>query len=324
MSFSEPVLDQGGQPVAGDVETPWRLAETIDPQIARALLVTARCGCFMQAARSLNITSSALRRQLSLLEDHVKFPLLRYQDNVLVLSRQGQQLNAHLLALSEERKHPASEQPLVRLAVAESILHDILQRDLIALLRRNACVRLEIISLNSALAVQSVAADVVLWLSESDSEAVLPGPCFATNAPVCLARLQYLPHIAKRYSRVAARPQSLDDLIDYMLAHRPQDGESPGLRPWHRFVEQRSSGVVRVYDYRLMLEMIRCSASIGLFPGYMTRFDRGLVALPGLFGETMNQQVWMAVNAESSNDASVQLIIDLIMNAFRDRGDWFL
>lgn len=322
MSFSEPVLDRGGQPVPADVETPWRLAETIDPQIARALLVTARCGCFMQAARSLNITASALRRQLSLLEDHVKFPLLRYQDNVLVLSRQGQQLNAHLLALSDERKYPTFEQPLVRLAVAESILHDILQRDLIALLRRNACMRLEIISLNSALAVQSVAADVVLWLSEPDS--ILPGPCFATSAPVCLARLQYLPHIAKRYSRVAARPQSLDDLIDYMLAHRPQDAEFQGLRPWHRLVEQRSSGVVRVYDYGLMLEMIRCSASIGLFPGYMARFDRGLVALPGLFGEAMNQQVWMAVNAESSNTASVQIIIDLIMNAFRDRADWFL
>jgi hypothetical protein len=43
-----------------------------------------------------------------------------------------------------------------------------------------------------------------------------------------------------------------------------------------------------------MLEMIRCSACIGLLPGYMSHFDRGLIGLPELFDLPMQRQVWLA------------------------------
>ena len=49
--------------------------------------------------------------------------------------------------------------------------------DLIALLRRNASVRLEIIALDSELSLRAVSADVVLWLAPGDSPS--PGPSFA-------------------------------------------------------------------------------------------------------------------------------------------------
>lgn len=293
----------------------------IAPEIAEAFLVTARCGCFTQAARSLNLKSSVLRKQLALLEDTLRVPLLRFQDNSLTLSRAGLELQTRLMALSLARNPVIVDQPPVRVAMAESILHDIVQRDLIALLRRNARVRLEVVSLDGSQALQSVSADIVLWLAEPGSAS--PGPGFVTSLPICLARLDYRPHIAKRYSRSAVRPQSLEDLADYMLAERPQDRQQPGLRPWHAFIERRLFGVVRVHDYGLMLEMIRCSASIGLFPGYMTHLDRGLVALPGVFTEAMQLEVWLAVDAQTAHTAPVRLIVDLIVNAFRERAEWF-
>ncbi|WP_259698829.1 LysR substrate-binding domain-containing protein, partial [Pseudomonas chlororaphis] len=95
------------------------------------------------------------------------------------------------------------------------------------------------------------------------------------------------------------------------------------LRPWNQLVEQRLAGVVQVHSYELMLEMIRCGACIGLLPHYMSRFDRGLTALPGLFDEAMARQVWMAVNAEVEHDAEVQQLVDLILNTFRERSEWF-
>ncbi|WDH38083.1 LysR family transcriptional regulator [Pseudomonas chlororaphis] len=324
MSFLEPVPISGIPPCIAQAEPreAWlALAAGIEPELAQYFLVTARCGCFMQAARSLNIKSTLLRKQLAHLEEQLRRSLFSFQGSALSLSREGQQLKAQLIALAHERTLPVLEQPLLRLAVAESILHDILGRDLIALLRRNASVRLEIISIDSELSLRALSADVVVWLGGVDSPR--PGPSFVTSTPQPLVRLDYLPHIAKRYSRVAARPDSLDDLADYMLVQWQQDRQVEPLRPWNQLVEQRLAGVVQVHSYELMLEMIRCSACIGLLPHYMSRFDRGLTALPGLFDEAMARQVWMAVNAEVEHDAEVRMLVELVLNTFRERGEWF-
>ena len=324
MSFTEPAGRQGSAEFRwpqGNSE-PWLAqASTIDAEVAQYFLVSARCGCFMQAARSLNVRSTLLRKQLAQLEHELQHTLFSFQGSALSLTREGQQLQAKLVALANERKLPVVEQPLIRLAVAESILHDILGRDLIALLRRNASVRLEIIALDSELSLRAVSADIVLWLAHGDS--AHPGPTFATSEPQRLARLDYLPHIAKRYSRVTARPESPDDLADFMLVQWQHDRQIDSFRPWNNLVEQRLAGVVQMQSYELMLEMIRCSACIGLLPMYMSRYDRGLVALPGLFEESMQLHAWLAVNAESQHIAEVQTLLDLIHHTFNERQEWF-
>ncbi|MFJ2479098.1 LysR family transcriptional regulator [Pseudomonas sp. NPDC087598] len=324
MSFTEPAGRQGGAEFRwpqGNSE-PWLAqASMINAEVAQYFLVSARCGCFMQAARSLNVRSTLLRKQLAQLEQELQHTLFSFQGSALSLTREGQQLQAKLVALANERKLPVVEQPLIRLAVAESILHDILGRDLIALLRRNASVRLEIIALDSELSLRVVSADIVLWLAHGDS--THPGPTFATSEPQRLARLDYLPHIAKRYSRVTARPDSPDDLADFMLVQWQHDRQIDSFRPWNNLVEQRLAGVVQMQSYELMLEMIRCSACIGLLPMYMSRYDRGLVALPGLFEESMQLQAWLAVNAESQALAEVQALVELIHHTFNERQEWF-
>ncbi|MFJ2539001.1 MULTISPECIES: LysR family transcriptional regulator [unclassified Pseudomonas] len=324
MSFNEPAGRQGSADFrwAQDGSEPW-LSHTasIDAEVAQYFLVSARCGCFMQAARSLNVRSTLLRKQLAQLEQELQHTLFSFQGSALSLTREGQQLQAKLVALANERKLPVVEQPLIRLAVAESILHDILGRDLIALLRRNASVRLDIIALDSELSLRAVSADVILWLAHGETPN--PGPTFATQPPQRLASLDYLPHIAKRYSRVTARPASADDLADFMLVQWQHDRQIDSFRPWNDLVEQRLAGVVQMQSYELMLEMIRCSACIGLLPAYMSRFDRGLVALPGLFDEPMRLQAWLAVNAQSQDIAEVQTLIELIHNTFNERHEWF-
>ncbi|PTT31987.1 LysR family transcriptional regulator [Pseudomonas sp. HMWF021] len=324
MSFTEPAGRQGSPDYrwAQGEREPWLAqAAAIDADVAQYFLVSARCGCFMQAARSLNVRSTLLRKQLAQLEQELQHSLFSFQGSALSLTREGQQLQAQLVALAHERKLPVVEQPLIRLAVAESILHDILGRDLIALLRRNASVRLEIIALDSELSLRAVSADVVLWLAHGDTPN--PGPTFATSQPQALARLDYLPHIAKRYSRVTARPASADDLSDFMLVQWQHDRHIDSFRPWNHLVEQRLAGVVQMQSYELMLEMIRCSACIGLLPAYMSRFDRGLIALPGLFDEPMQLQAWLAVNVESQAIEEVRTLVELIHHTFNERQEWF-
>ncbi|KZN19765.1 MULTISPECIES: LysR family transcriptional regulator [Pseudomonas] len=323
MSFMEPTDRQGVTEYRWPVEQNQSLHSLagIDPVLVQSFRVCARCGCFMQAARSLNIKSTQLRKQLAQLEAQLRRSLFSHSSNGFALSRDGLRLQAQLIALARERDLPVIEQPLIRLAVAESILHDILGRDLVSLLRRNASVRLDIISLDSELSLRAISADVVVWLAGPDSP--LPGPSFAVSEPQRLAQLDYLPHIAKRYSRVAARPDSLADLADFMLVQWQHDRHIAAFGPWNSLVEQRLAGVVQLHSYELMLEMIRCSACIGLLPHYMSQFDRGLVALPGLFKQPMQRQVWMAVNAESRNETEVQGIVELIHNTFSERREWF-
>ncbi|WP_026286425.1 LysR family transcriptional regulator [Pseudomonas umsongensis] len=324
MSFMESAGRQGVAEYHSPVEHSNSLHSRIagiDPVLLQSFRVSARCGCFMQAARSLNIKSTQLRKQLAQLETQLQRSLFCHSGNGFALSRDGLQLQAQLMALARERDLPVIEQPLIRLAVAESILHDILGRDLVSLLRRNASVRLDIISLDSELSLRAISADVVVWLAGTDSPS--PGPSFAISEPQRLARLDYLPHIAKRYSRVAARPDSLGDLADFMLVQWQHDRQVETFGPWNRLVEQRLAGVVQLHSYELMLEMIRCSACIGLLPHYMSRFDRGLLALPGLFNQPMQRQVWMAVNADSRNEAEVQGVVELIRNTFNERREWF-
>lgn len=296
------------------------LAAGIDTEVAQYFLVSARCGCFMQAARSLNVRPTILRKHLAQLEEQLQRTLFKFKDSSLTLSREGHQLHVQLLALAHERSLPVIEQPLIRLAVAQTLLHDILGRDLVSLLRRNASVRLEIISLDSDLSLQAMSADVVLWLG---TESPTPGPTFATTQPQRLACLDYQPHIAKRYSRVTARPEKLDDLADFLLVQWQHERQVDSFRPWNALVEQRLAGVVRLHSYELMLEMIRCSACIGLLPGYMSRYDRGLIALPGLFNQPMQRQVWLAVNDQSQDKAQVQRLVELILSTFEERRDWF-
>ncbi|VVM63653.1 hypothetical protein PS662_01433 [Pseudomonas fluorescens] len=324
MSFTESTgrqrVDDYRSPMAG-TDPLVALAAGLDTEVAQYFLVSARCGCFMQAARSLNVRPTILRKHLAQLEEQLQRTLFRFQGSALTLSRDGQLFHAQLVALAHERKLPVIEQPLIRLAVADTIVHDILGRDLVSLLRRNASVRLEIISLDSDLSLQAVSADVVVWLG--GAEAMAPGPSFAVSEPQCLAQLDYLPHIAKRYSRVTARPASLDDLADFLLVQWHYERQVEHFRPWNDIVDQRLAGVVQLHSYALMLEMIRCSACIGLLPGYMSRFDRGLIALPGLFDGPMQRQVWMAVSSQSKDDAQVQMIVELIHNTFSERREWF-
>uniref|UniRef100_UPI003C7A3382 LysR family transcriptional regulator n=1 Tax=Pseudomonas veronii TaxID=76761 RepID=UPI003C7A3382 len=324
MAFLEPCGPQGPAPYRepSQSRSAWlALANDIEPEVARYFLVSARCGCFMQAARSLNIKATLLRKRLAQLEEQLRHVLFSFQGNGLVLSRDGQLLQAQLIALAHARRLPVVEQPLIRLAVAEPILHDILGRDLIALLRRNASVRLEIISIDSQLSLQTVDVDVVLWLSDADGPT--PGPSFPTAPPQVLARLEYLPHIAKRYSRLTTRPDSVEDLDDYMLVQWQPDGQVNALQPWNTVVAQRLAAVVQVHAYSLMLEMIRCGACIGLLPRYMGSFDRGLVALPGLLAEPMQRQVWLAVKAQVQHAEAVQMIVELITSTFEGRREWF-
>ena len=74
----------------------------LDPLLAQCFSVTARCGCYMQAARRLNLKATRLRQQLAQLERQLQCSLFSPSENGLVLSREGLQLHKQLTALAHD------------------------------------------------------------------------------------------------------------------------------------------------------------------------------------------------------------------------------
>ncbi|MFT0869280.1 LysR substrate-binding domain-containing protein [Pseudomonas sp. CAM1A] len=292
----------------------------LDEQTLNCFLVTARCGCFMQAARRLNLKPVALRKRLAALEARLGYSLFVNRNNNPVLSQQGERLQQVLQAREPVLPPPREASASVRLAVAEPLLQDLLGRNLINFVRQHAGMRLEVATLDGR-QVPEQAADVALWLGDLDQGA--RSGCFADTSAEALATLEYLPHIAKRYAREANRPTSLAHLQDYMLVQWQGEVGVQALTPWQALLNARSAGVTQIQDYEMYCQLIKCSASVGLLPHYAAHLDRGLLALPGMFREPMRRRVWLAVDGRTEADPLVQVMVGAIRAAFEERREWF-
>lgn len=295
-------------------------AQSLDSRSAQYFLASARCASFKQAARSLNISASVLRKKLLALEQRIGTPLFLYQDNSLSLTLVGKRLQAALASRQEEllpARADSTRQGVV-IAVADILLRDILARDLIAFLRRNAASRLELIALHG---VPSAKADIMLWLADPGSPR--PDPGFATTQPICLTRIRYSAHVAKRYVAKPAMPRRMEQLDDYMLVQVSSHMGMPALEPWNRLIRRRANGVAQTSDPQLALELIRNSACIGLLPDYIAQLDKTLVPLPQLFDASMQQYAWLSTHAQAAERAEVKVLVALIQHAFASRSEWF-
>ncbi len=129
----------------------------------------------------------------------------------------------------------------------------------------------------------------------------LPGPSFAVNVPRCSGATRLsAAHRQALFTgrRAAGRPRWTWPISCWCNGSRIDRSTAFGHgTTWSTSAWPESCSRIPI---QLMLEMVRCSACIGLLPGYMSHFDRGLIGLPGLFSQPMQRQVWLAVNAESA------------------------
>ncbi|EOI8193174.1 LysR family transcriptional regulator, partial [Pseudomonas aeruginosa] len=204
-------------------------------EVVHFFLVTARCGCFMQAARSLDVKPTLLRKTLARLEERLGLHLFVHEGNALSLTREGRIVQAAGQRLVEDSQSHADlhrQQPLVRLAVAESVLHDVLSRELWGYLRKNANLRVALAELREGWPESAGPAEIAIWIADPGQ----PHPAMEGHfaAPTRIAELEYQPHIGKRYSRERTRPASEDELDDYLLAQLHGQAASAALAPWNR------------------------------------------------------------------------------------------
>lgn len=247
----------------------------------------------------------------------------RREDNAW-LPDEGQPLIAReQWAAQTQGSHAFSpQQPLVRLAIAEPLLYDIVNRDLIGYLRAHRKARVDLVPMDNPFNPQVEGVHICVWLSWPES--AVPHIMNHSNFEVkSLGTLEYVPCVAKRYVRGAADASNLAMLEDFMLVQLQDYATVPSLAPWNRAVAQRQAGVTTLRSYGTMRELIRWGASMGLIPYYAARLDKNLLALPKLLPNTMKVQAWLAVNRDVSSCPDVSAIVDVILGAFDERRAFF-
>lgn len=295
-------------------------APLIDRELAQRFLTCARCASFRQAARSLNIRTAELRKQLAQLEGRLGSPLFVLRENALRLTLKGQRLQALLIARfgDVQPQVGAVPQPLLRLAVEDSLMHDLLAREVLDFMRKHPAMQLEVIPLTGEPTRQ---ADVMVWLADADRPR--PAPGFAMTTPQRLARIDFSPHMAKRYCRGNRLPTQIAHLSDFMLVQGRMNAPVAAFAPWNRLVKQRQRAVAQVHSQAWVQEWVRHSACVGLLPDYIGHLDKNLLALTPLFGEPMERLAWLSTAPLTAEQPHVQALVALIHKVFEERRDWF-
>jgi len=292
---------------------------SIDRQLAQIFLTSARCACFRQTARSLNLHVTLMRKQLMKLEAGIGSPLFLYENRKLCLSPTGRALQQALIDRFGDLppEVASTRRRRVRLAVPSDLLDDFLARDLIAWLRKDAAMNLEILPQEG---IPEEPAEVTIWIADPDSPR--PDPGFALSKPTMLARLHYCAHVAKRYAG-SRLPRAASDLTDFMLAQHSANAAIKSFEPWNKLLRQRQSSVTQVHSQAWVRELVRSSACVGLLPAYVARLDRNLLALERLFGQRMERIAWLSVAPLAANLREVEALISIVLRAFEQRREWF-
>ncbi len=291
----------------------------IDRQLAQIFLTSARCACFRQTARSLNLHITPMRKQLMKLEANLGSRLFLYENRMLRLSPTGKLLQQALIERFGDLQPEVScnRRRRIRLAVPSDLLDDFLARDLIAWLRKDAALNLEILPQEG---IPEQPAEVTVWIADPDSPR--PDPGFALSKPTMLTRLHYCAHMAKRYAG-RKLPLAVTDLKDFMLAQHSANATIRSFEPWNKLLRQRQSSVTHVHSQAWVRELVRNSACVGLLPAYVAKLDKNLLPLEPLFGQPMERIAWLAVAPLAANLEEVEALVSIVLRAFEQRREWF-
>lgn len=291
----------------------------IDRDLAIAFSATARCACFRQAARSLNVNATVLRKQLKKLEAELGDQLFQFQDRAIHLTSFGERLHQELMQkFGNLRPLYSGASECLRIAAPESLVHDILARKLFSFIRKHAALHVELIPLEGSHIAQ---ADVMLWMAEQGSPR--PDPGFAMTKPHFVTAIRYCPHMATRYSADSRLPRSSSDLENYMLVQQQINYSISAFAPWNDLINKRLGSVVVSPNSEINKELIRSSACIGLLPGYASKLDKNLRPLTTIFEKTIQRDIWLSTAPLTRNRADVENAVTLILDAFKERQPWF-
>lgn len=255
----------------------------------RTFHAVAEAGSFTHAGESLNLSQSAVSRQISALEDSLRVPLFHRHARGLILTEQGELLyrTAHevfgMLAMTEAQLAESKDRPsgVLKITTTVAFGSNWLAPRIREFLEIYPEILVELILVDRELDLSMREADLAIRFNPPRQADLIQRHLFTINVHV-YASTEYLK------SRTLPRtPVELDDhrLIVYGESERPPVPDVNWILRLGREEGQPRTPAITVNNVYAILRAVQTGAGLGALPEYMVAGERELVrVLPDVDG----------------------------------------
>jgi DNA-binding transcriptional LysR family regulator len=248
----------------------------------RVFHAVAEAGSFTHAGDTLNLSQSAVSRQISALEEALQVPLFHRHARGLILTEQGESLNQTVrevfakLAMTEALLTESRDKPAGRLKITTTVgfgSHWLAPR-LLQFLDLYQDVTVSLLLDDGDLDLAMRQADVAIRMHPPKQPDLIQRHLFEIEWHICAS---------PEYLAKAGTPASLEDLDKHKLIlfgdYHPPVPDINWLAQAGRRQGSPRRAVLEVNNLSSMAQIIRAGLGIGVLPGWMSQEMDGLVKL---------------------------------------------
>jgi DNA-binding transcriptional LysR family regulator len=248
----------------------------------RVFHAVAEAGSFTHAGDTLNLSQSAVSRQISALEEALQVPLFHRHARGLILTEQGESLNQTVrevfakLAMTEALLTESRDKPAGRLKITTTVgfgSHWLAPR-LLQFLDLYQDVTVSLLLDDGDLDLAMREADVAIRMHPPKQPDLIQRHLFEIEWHICAS---------PEYLAKAGTPATLEDLDKHKLIlfgdYHPPVPDINWLAQAGRRQGSARRAVLEVNNLSSMAQIIRAGLGIGVLPGWMSQEMDGLVKL---------------------------------------------
>jgi DNA-binding transcriptional LysR family regulator len=287
----------------------------------RVFHAVAEAGSFTHAGDTLNLSQSAVSRQISALEEALQVPLFHRHARGLILTEQGESLNRTVrevfakLAMTEALLTESKEKPAGRLKVTTTVGFGSswLAPRLKGFLEQYPDVTMQLLLDDTDLDLAMREADVAIRMHTPKQPDLVQRHLMAIEWQVCASA---------DYIRQRGAPKTAEELDDHGLImfgdHHPPVADINWLADVGRRAGNPRRPLLEVNSLRAMLAAVKAGLGIAAMPDYMRAEDEGLVQLlPDLKAPKVD--VFFVYPEELRNSKRVAVFRDFLLAQLAQR-----
>ncbi len=287
----------------------------------RVFHAVAEAGSFTHAGDTLNLSQSAVSRQISALEEALSVPLFHRHARGLILTEQGEALNRTVrevfakLAMTEALLAESKERPAGRLKVTTTHSFGVawLAPRLKNFLNAHQDVTVSLLLDDT---------DLDLAMREADVAIRMHPPRQPDLIQRHLGEIRSQIWASPDYIKAHGAPQRLEELDDHKLIlfgdRKPPVPDVNWLGEIGRKDGIARRGVLEVNSLQAILACIRAGIGIGTVPDYLVQDQTGLVAvLPEVKKPAID--MYFVYPEELRNSKRVSVFRDFLVNSIAER-----
>jgi DNA-binding transcriptional LysR family regulator len=288
----------------------------------RVFHAVAEAGSFTHAGDTLNLSQSAVSRQISALEEALQVPLFHRHARGLILTEQGESLNRTVrevfakLAMTEALLTESKEKPAGRLKITTTVGFGAswLAPRLHTFLDAYPDVSVSLLLDDGDLDLAMREADVAIRMHPPKQPDLVQRHLFAMQWNVVAARAYLDKH------GTPATPEALDDHRIILFGdYHPPVADMNWLAEAGRKVGSPRRPLLEVNSLAAMVSAIQSGLGIGAVPDYMVRESEGLVrVLPDIKAPKVD--VFFVYPEELRNSKRVAVFRDFLLARLAEMG----